>query len=365
MTTRIRSESGFTLAELLIATGLLLVVSSIVTQALLQITHQQQTIWNRTEMHSGVRGATELLQQEVGQAGRIALPNKIVSTTALTDYDPATIADCQVRTVTLACDGGCSADSPNPTDGLWFDAPTNASVLLTWLDGDNSETIRVQALTATTITACFWERHPNIAGPAPVSARGSFANGIVPPSAPTGPNPRPNGSDKNHLKLFGDINGDGKMVYVEYICDNGDIPGRPPGVATNNLFRNVMPFDTAPAAKPMVNNSMILLSNVKQNPPDPSGNPRPCFDYQYPNPPTMLVQGALVAFVLDVAVTLTVETQSIDPVTKQKQQETKALLNVSPRNVFFAWELASIGYTDRVQSTPATVANLMAVVSTP
>ena len=25
-------------------------------------------------MHSGVRGATELLQQEVGQAGRVALP---------------------------------------------------------------------------------------------------------------------------------------------------------------------------------------------------------------------------------------------------------------------------------------------------
>ena len=71
MLTRIRSEAGFSLAEMLIATGLLLVVSSIVTQALLQITQQQQTIWNRTEMHSGVRGATELLQQEVGQAGRI------------------------------------------------------------------------------------------------------------------------------------------------------------------------------------------------------------------------------------------------------------------------------------------------------
>jgi hypothetical protein len=110
---------------------------------------------------------------------------------------------------------------------------------------------------------------------------------------------------------------------------------------------------------------MILLSNVIQNPVDASGTARPCFDYQYPNPATMKVQGADVAFVLDVAVTLTVETQSIDTITKQKQQETKALLNVSPRNVFFAWELASIGYTDRVQSTPASVASLMAVISTP
>ncbi len=74
MTTRLRSEAGFTLVEMLVATGLLLVISSIVTSALLQMTNHQQTIWNRTEMHSGVRGATELLQQEVGQAGRVTLP---------------------------------------------------------------------------------------------------------------------------------------------------------------------------------------------------------------------------------------------------------------------------------------------------
>ena len=59
------------------------------------------------------------------------------------------------------------------------------------------------------------------------------------------------------------------------------------------------------------------------------------------------------------------QTQQTDTMTRQYQTETKALLNVSPRNVFFAWELASIGYTDRVQSTPASVANLMAVISTP
>src|SRR5436309_12458980 len=86
MATRVRSEAGFTLAELLIATGLLLVVSSIVTSALMQMTNPQQTIWNRTEMHSGVRGATELLQQEVGQAGLIGLPS-----TTLTLQTPVTV----------------------------------------------------------------------------------------------------------------------------------------------------------------------------------------------------------------------------------------------------------------------------------
>ena len=63
---------------------------------------------------------------------------------------------------------------------------------------------------------------------------------------------------------------------------------------------------------------------------------------------------------LDVAITLTVQTEQIDPVTRQFQTETKALLNVSPRNVFNAWSLAGLGYTDRIQSTPATVTSLMA-----
>ena len=211
-------------------------------------------------------------------------------------------------------------------------------------------------MTTKTISGCFWYNH---AANAPVAVRGSFANGIV---APSPPSPLPHGSDANHLKLFGDINGDGRMVYIEYICDNGDIVGVTP---TFNLYRNVMAFDTLPASKPVVNNSMILLSNVHQNPPDAGGNPRPCFQYQYPNPTLIPVQGVQTTFVLDVAVTLTVWTQSIDPVTKQFQTETKALLNVSPRNVFFAWELAGIGYTDHVQSTPASVSQLLAVVSTP
>src|SRR5229473_6172460 len=69
-----RSQAGFSLAELMIATGIVLTVTTIVTSALLQMTNSQRTIWNRTEMHGGVRSATELLQQEIGQAGRVALP---------------------------------------------------------------------------------------------------------------------------------------------------------------------------------------------------------------------------------------------------------------------------------------------------
>src|SRR5579863_8497564 len=68
------SQAGFSLAELLIATTVMLIISGIVTSALLQMSNSQRTIWNRTEMHSGIRSATELLQQEIGQAGLVALP---------------------------------------------------------------------------------------------------------------------------------------------------------------------------------------------------------------------------------------------------------------------------------------------------
>jgi type II secretory pathway pseudopilin PulG len=340
-----RSEAGFSLVEMLVAVGLLLAISGIVTSALMQMMKQQQTIWNRTEMHSGVRGATELLQQEVGQAGRVALPAHVwVSANPVTGIAP-TATSCTVATVTLASD----LVPANPLKGIWYDATTNTGILLTFLDGDNTESVRVTALNPGTnqVTGCFWNNHAAGAQGvgAPVVALGAFANGIVPPTGVV------NGSTANKLKLFGDVNGDGNMVYVEYYCDNGD-PGT---TGSFNLYRNVMAFDAA--TKPALDNSKILLSNIHPNPPDASGAARPCFQYQTVGP--MTVQGTQFTFVLDVAVTLTAWTEQVDSITHQYQTETKALLNVSPRNVFNAWSLATIGYTDRIQSTPATVTALL------
>ncbi len=41
------------------------------------------------------------------------------------------------------------------------------------------------------------------------------------------------------------------------------------------------------------------------------------------------------------------------------QEETKALLNVSPRNVFNVWQLAGLGITNRVQAMPDSVETLI------
>jgi type II secretory pathway pseudopilin PulG len=339
--TRTRSESGFSIIELTIATGVLLIVSAIVTNALMQMTQAQTTIWNRTEMHSGIRGATELLQQEVGQAGRITLPGTVTLAEAINPVGgaaPAASASCDAGSpLTNAAVVGLNTDAATGTavSGMWASAGPPASyIMLTTLDGDAQETFKVGAInpgaTPATITACFANAH---AAGTVLVPMGGFATGIIPDVG------MPNGSSPTVLKLYGDINGDGRMVYVEYTCDT----------VAHNLYRNVMAFDAG--SKPAVTNSEILLSNIIDN---PGGTP--CFTYQRAN---LIVQGTPFTFVTDVAITLTVQTQQLDPVTRQYQTETKALLNVSPRNVFNAWSLASIGYTDRIQSTPASVTALL------
>ena len=295
---------GFSVPEALVALILMLIVASTVGTGLIRMTEAQGTIWNRTEMHSGVRSATELLQQEVGQAGLISLPAPVTMTTA--------VLAAGVQTVTLTSVAGMFVG-----EHLTFDT------------GATQETAPITAINIgdKQVTASFVVTH---AANVPVSVLGGFANGIVPTNIA-------NGSTASVLKLFGDINGDGNMVYVEYTCNTAD----------GNLYRNAMALDAT--AKTPATASQVLLNNILVN---PGGTP--CFTYQQHT-----VNGT--TFVTDVAITLTVQTEKTDPVTKLFQNETKALLNVSPRNVVNAWELASIsvGATPRVQPTPASVTNLL------
>jgi type II secretory pathway pseudopilin PulG len=302
-------DAGFSLVELMVSMILVIVVFGGVTTALNKLSKSQRSIWNRTEMHSGVRGATELLQQEVGQAGRITLPAPIAltgSTNTIAALAPVSLTVGVSSTVGLFVG-----------EQLVIDA------------GDNIETIQVTALDAagSTITATFAAGLTHPVG-APVQVLGGFSSGIVPTTMT-------NGSTGSVLKLYGDINADGNMVYVEYSCDT----------VAGNLYRNVVAWD-APS-KPAVTSAQVLLANIVAN---PGGTP--CFTYQ-----TATV-GANT-YVLNVAITLSVRSQMVDPVTHQFQSETKALLNVAPRNVFNTWELASIGLTNRIQPMPASVQALL------
>ena len=297
-----RSQRGHSLVELQMAVTVMMVISGTMTSALLQITKSQRSIWNRTEMHSGIRGATELLQQEVGQAGRISLPGTV------TLAAPVLLTGAQAVVVS-------SAAGMFVGERLTIDA------------GASQETVTLTAVNPVQnmIAAAFSTTHPN---GAPVSVLGGFASGILPTTAP-------NGSTGTVLKLFGDINGDGSMMYVEYTCDT----------AAGHLYRNVMPFDAA--SKSGVTNAQVLLSGIQAN---PGGTP--CFSYH------QNVVGANT-YVTDVAITLTIQTLARDATTNQFQTETKALLNVSPRNIFDVWALASLGAIERIQSMPPSVQGLL------
>jgi prepilin-type N-terminal cleavage/methylation domain-containing protein len=335
-----RSQDGFSLAELMISMAIMLLIAGGATTALLKMTSAQATIWNRTQMHSGIRGATEVLQQEVGQAGRIALPSVRASIAAdVTAGASMTVGMIQCPTTTA-----CTTAS---VDGMFV-----GQKLV--VDGTTSqETIVLTAVdtSANTITATF--AHDHVAG-APARALGAFSSGVVPPAV--SPTSFTNGSTGTVLKLFGDINADGQMVYIEYKCD---IPGPVGGVqAPGYLYRNSMAWNaTGGSPEPVA--SQILLSNIMPNP-DASA----CFTYQtvgltIDHDGLSGTAPVMTYFVTDVAITLTVQTQLIDPVTKRFQTETKALLNVSPRNVFNAWTVASLGLTERIQVTPPSVLALL------
>jgi hypothetical protein len=49
----------------------------------------------------------------------------------------------------------------------------------------------------------------------------------------------------------------------------------------------------------------------------------------------------------------------MDAQTHVYQQETKALLNISPRNIYEAWDLDNASSTQRIQPMPATVTALL------
>lgn len=316
-----KKQAGFSLLETLASLAVLLAVGGIVMSGMTQLMKTQASIANRTDMHTSVRSATELLQQEIGQAGKISLG----SPSANVSLQSPVTAGAQSAFTLIASDSSTVTVYPN--EYLWVDV------------GANQEAIQVYSANGASGKAVVFQL-PHAAG-APVTALGAFGTGVVPPAA--APASQTYGSSQTVLKLYGDINGDGNMVYVEYTCT---------GTATTpgNLYRHQMSITAT--TKTANDNTMILLSNVVPNPTDANGNQVPCFAYQV----QPLGGGYCVT---DVAVTLTVQTQNKDLQTNQYQQETKALLNVAPRNVVEVYDTSSLVDPLRNQPMPASVANLL------
>lgn len=328
-----RSEAGYSLIELMISVAILGLVSGTVMTGVQQLTRVTETTSNRSEMHSGVRNATEFLQQEIGQAGRVAFPGAKTLAAAVAP-GPATVGvtsnPSTLNGVTITGATGLFVGEQIVVGGGTA-AGTNCQVATPC-----TETVRIDAIstasTPPTITATFLMDH---AAGSPISVQGGFGTGIVPTVA----SGFANGSTGSLLKVYGDVAGDGQMQYVEYTCDT----------AGGNLYRNAMSFTAT--GKPALTVSKVLLNNIQANP-----DGTDCFTYD-------VKQTAGNRYVVNVAITLTVRTQDRDPITKTYQTETKALLNVAPRNVFHVWQLASQSNTTRLQPMPQSVTTLLSAVA--
>lgn len=298
-------QRGYSLIELMIAVAVLTIVVGTVMSGVFRLTQVNDSVSNRSEMHSGVRNATEFMQQEIGQAGRVSFPNHNANKVLATP-----VATPGAATVTVTPDTAGMFDGEKIVVGT----------------GSTEEVVTITTVNSSTqITATFQNPH---AASQPISVQGGFGHGVLPAGLGAA------GSTGSLLKIFGDVRGDGQMQYVEYWCDT----------AGHNLYRRAVDYNAT--TKPSWDLSHVLLNNIRANPGSTA-----CFTYQ-----VRPVTGT--DYVTNVAITLTVDTQDRDPITGVFQQETKALLNVAPRNVFNMWLLDSMDVSVKLQPTPATVTTL-------
>jgi prepilin-type N-terminal cleavage/methylation domain-containing protein len=283
---------GFSLIETMISLLVLLVVAGAAFYALAYYQRNYGSSRLRAVMHEGVRGAVELISQEVGQAGLLDFTTRTTSAAITASITPQAVA---------------------------LDSVNSIFVGETLIVGTSTteETVTVTAVnTATsTITAVFVLSHPSNTV---VRGYGVFPQGILSSSTAT------------ELRIFGDINGDGSITYVKYICDTSA------GTLSRSMT-TVTPSTTTATA------SQVLVNNLTAN---PGGTA--CFQY------TSRTAGTYT-FVTSVAITLSARTSKVDPQTKQYATMTKSFLNLAPRNVLMGLELALNGSRVRLQPTPANI----------
>jgi Tfp pilus assembly protein PilW len=290
---------GFSLFELIVSTSLMLVISGGIFLAISSSQQSYARTEQKADMYENVRGVAELMSQEIGQAGLVSLPASTLTA--------AVSANATAQPVNVS-----STNSMFVNEQVLVDAGTN-----------NEELVTLTGVTAIAITGIFGKPH---AAGVPINVLGVFPDGVVAPGTT-------DGSTANVLNIFGDINADGSLAYVRYVCTPGSTTA--PGTLTRSVT-TITPGVNALHA------SQTLLSTVV------GGTGAVCFQYT-----TTVAAG--FTFVTDVGFTLSVQATRPDPQTGVYPQMTKSFLDLTPRNVLAGLELANAGITNRLQPTPANV----------
>jgi prepilin-type N-terminal cleavage/methylation domain-containing protein len=309
---RSRREAGFSLLELLMSLAVLLIVSGAVIGGLSYSQKGYRSLQIRTSLQQAMRGAVELMVQEIGQAGLqpagvdadgLGAPLATVVASACSG-SPATCIAAGTSSIHVT-----SVAAIYPNEWLWVDT----SPTLDCYPSSVCEHMQVQSVSAgspatITFTAPFQYNHVaqtinSTVYPTPIYGMGAYPQGVVPSGAtPSG------GSTASQLELFGDINGTGNsLLAVIYAC-----PSSYPGPFTRTLYDATTGNQLS---------SSNLLSNVTA-----------CqFTYQTQTPSFLGIQ-----VVTTVGLTITAQSQTNDPQTEQPVTLTKSFLNIQPRNVISA-----------------------------
>ena len=285
---------GFSLVELVIGMAVLTFTMTTVFYILGKYQRVYQTEQVGADMLQGARGTLELLSQEIGQAGYLSLP-------AGRKLTPAVTANAAAQTAAASSTADLFVGEKLLVDG-----------------GANEELVTLTGVSDTGVQGIFTKNH---VAQTPINALGVFPDGVLPGS-----------STPTRLQLYGDINGDGSLVYVEYNCDT----------TAGTVTRSVTPITTNGVTATVQNTPRVVLTGLQ---PNPGGTP--CF--QYTTKPLAGVAG-VTTVVNRVLITLTTRSASPDAETGTYRSATSSLV-VTPGNTLLVFDVVQY-MPNRLQSKP-------------
>jgi prepilin-type N-terminal cleavage/methylation domain-containing protein len=322
------ADAGFSLLELMISMAILLVISSVAIGGMTYFQKNYRSNELRKGMQAQLRATVEQMSQEIGQAGLVpsgltgngaynqqAVVSSLVTLTAATTASTPTTLSVTGPTGMFYPGEWILLDTPDPTQQT----------------GIPEEWVQITSITAptppntvpTTITVSSTSQPhtPTAANPVPLTAQGVYPMGLWTHTAAGLPDASGHAPT---LTIFGDINADGTMVIVKYQCPSAGTLGP----LQRLQYKATNPGCGATATPDLTTTLIDNVNNV-------SGTG--C-QFTYPVP-LLTGQTSGQTYALSVGISLTVQSQNVDPQTHQPFTITKNILNIQPRNIVNAYNL--------------------------